>query len=202
MSLVALEGLLQKIHLYANEPASHDRGESVRSAGESLGKPTPFSSTDKRSGLSLVETSLKVIRKRLRFLRQVGIGYLHLNRPTGTLSAGEAQRIQLASLLGSELTALTILVDEPSRGMHPAELEALREALQELRDEGNTLIILDSAVSRRHFEIYTDKHKWYVRDLNSRHGTFVNGFRIETMELEDGDRIRVGNMQLVFKDGS
>ena len=70
------------------------------------------------------------------------------------------------------------------------------------RSAGNTLIILDSAVSRRHFEIYTDKHKWYVRDLNSRHGTFVNGFRIETMELEDGDRIRVGNMQLVFKDGS
>ena len=94
-------------------------------------------------GLSLVETSLKVILKRLRFLRKVGIGYLHLNRPTGTLSAGEAQRIQLASLLGSELTALTILVDEPSRGMHPAELEALRDALQELRDEGNTVIVVE-----------------------------------------------------------
>jgi excinuclease ABC subunit A len=95
------------------------------------------------AGMPLVETSLKVIRKRLRFLRQVGIGYLHLNRPTGTLSAGEAQRIQLASLLGSELTALTILVDEPSRGMHPSELEALREALQELRDEGNTVIVVE-----------------------------------------------------------
>jgi excinuclease ABC subunit A len=94
-------------------------------------------------GLSLVETSMKVIRKRLRFLRQVGIGYLHLNRPTGTLSAGEAQRIQLASLLGSELTALTILVDEPSRGMHPCELEALREALQELCDEGNTIVVVE-----------------------------------------------------------
>jgi excinuclease ABC subunit A len=93
--------------------------------------------------LSLVETSLKIIRKRLRFLRQVGIGYLNLNRPTGTLSAGEAQRIQLASLLGSELTALTILIDEPSRGMHPSELEALRAALQELRDEGNTVIVVE-----------------------------------------------------------
>jgi excinuclease ABC subunit A len=90
-----------------------------------------------------VETSLRVILKRLRFLRKVGIGYLHLNRPTGTLSAGEAQRIQLASLLGSALTALTILVDEPSRGMHPAELEALREALGELRDEGNTVIVVE-----------------------------------------------------------
>ena len=93
--------------------------------------------------LPLVETSLQVILKRLRFLRKVGIGYLHLNRPTGTLSAGEAQRIQLASLLGSELTALTILVDEPSRGMHPTELEALRDALWELRDEGNTVIIVE-----------------------------------------------------------
>jgi excinuclease ABC subunit A len=92
---------------------------------------------------SILETSLNMIRKRLRFLCQVGIGYLHLNRPTGTLSAGEAQRIQLASLLGSELTALTILVDEPSRGMHPSELEALRDALQELRDEGNTVIVVE-----------------------------------------------------------
>jgi excinuclease ABC subunit A len=92
---------------------------------------------------SFVETSLEVIRRRLRFLRQVGLGYLHLNRPTGTLSAGEAQRIQLASLLGSELTSLTILVDEPSRGMHPRELEALREALLEMRDEGNTVIVVE-----------------------------------------------------------
>ncbi len=90
-----------------------------------------------------VETSLQVIGKRLRFLRQVGIGYLHLDRPTGSLSAGEAQRIQLASLLGSEMTALTILVDEPSRGLHPRELEALCGALLELRDEGNTVIVVE-----------------------------------------------------------
>ncbi|MFX1404598.1 MAG: hypothetical protein ACFE9D_09040 [Promethearchaeota archaeon] len=93
--------------------------------------------------IPLVDTSLDIIRRRLRFMRQVGIGYLHLNRPIGTLSAGEAQRIQLASLLGSGLTSLTILVDEPSRGMHPSELEALLEALQELRDEGNTVIVVE-----------------------------------------------------------
>ncbi|MFN2212752.1 MAG: hypothetical protein ACK2UE_06740 [Anaerolineales bacterium] len=91
----------------------------------------------------LIEISVRVIRKRLRFIRQVGIGYLHLNRPAGTLSAGEAQRIQLASLLGSELTGLTILVDEPSRGMHPSELEALRDAMQELCQAGNTIIIVE-----------------------------------------------------------
>jgi excinuclease ABC subunit A len=95
------------------------------------------------SGTPLVETSLGIVPRRLRFLRQVGIGYLHLNRPTGTLSAGEAQRIQLASLLGSGLTSLTILVDEPSRGMHPSELEALLDALQELRDEGNTVVVVE-----------------------------------------------------------
>ncbi len=96
-----------------------------------------------KSHSPLIETSLRIIRKRLQFLRKVGLGYLHLNRPTGTLSAGEAQRIQLASLLGSDLTSLTILVDEPSRGMHPSELEALREALQELCNEGNTVIIVE-----------------------------------------------------------
>jgi excinuclease ABC subunit A len=99
--------------------------------------PTPLSE------IPLVETNLKIARRRLRFLCQVGLGYLHLNRPTGTLSAGEAQRIQLASLLGSGLTSLTILIDEPSRGMHPSELEALLEALQELRDEGNTVIVVE-----------------------------------------------------------
>jgi excinuclease ABC subunit A len=93
--------------------------------------------------IAMIETSLKIALRRLRFLRQVGLGYLNLNRPTGTLSAGEAQRIQLASLLGSELTSLTILVDEPSRGIHPSELEALREALWELRDGGNTVIVVE-----------------------------------------------------------
>jgi excinuclease ABC subunit A len=93
--------------------------------------------------IPLTQTSLNIARRRLGFLRQVGLAYLHLNRPTGTLSAGEAQRIQLASLLGSGLTSLTILIDEPSRGMHPSELEALREALRELRDEGNTVIVVE-----------------------------------------------------------
>lgn len=91
----------------------------------------------------MIRSLLAAARRRVRFLEQVGLGYLHLNRPTGTLSAGEAQRIQLASLLGSELTALTVLLDEPSRGMHPRELEALQEALEELREKGNTLIVVE-----------------------------------------------------------
>jgi excinuclease ABC subunit A len=79
---------------------------------------------------------LRTARQRLGFLIQVGLGYLNLDRPSGTLSAGEAQRIRLASLLGSGLTSLTVLLDEPTRGLHPAEVEALLIALQALRDEG------------------------------------------------------------------
>jgi excinuclease ABC subunit A len=61
----------------------------------------------------------------------------------GTLSAGEAQRIRLASLLGSGLTALTLLLDEPTRGLHPCEVDALIGALTRLRDEGNTVIVVE-----------------------------------------------------------
>jgi excinuclease ABC subunit A len=95
------------------------------------------------SATSLIFSSLETILKRLRFLVHVGLSYLNLNRVSGTLSAGEAQRIRLAGLLGSELTSLTILLDEPSRGMHPSEVEALISTLKELRDLGNTVIIVE-----------------------------------------------------------
>jgi excinuclease ABC subunit A len=121
------------------ERSMHQLNEMPLEELEELLKTVP----DPPPEIPLAKTSLNVARRRLRFLRQVGLGYLHLNRPTGTLSAGEAQRIQLASLLGSDLTSLTILIDEPSRGMHPSELEALKRALQELRDEGNTVIIAE-----------------------------------------------------------
>ena len=91
----------------------------------------------------LAGSSLHTILKRLRFLQQVGLGYLHLNRVSGTLSAGEAQRVKLAGLLGSGLTSLTVLIDEPTRGMHPSEVEALVAALMELRNEGNTVIAVE-----------------------------------------------------------
>ncbi len=87
--------------------------------------------------------SLKTACSRVQFLNQVGLGYLHLNRITGTLSAGEAQRVQLAGLLGSGLTSLTILLDEPTRGLHPSEVSSLLSALMELRDEGNTIIVIE-----------------------------------------------------------
>jgi excinuclease ABC subunit A len=87
--------------------------------------------------------SRRTVLTRLRFLLRVGLGYLHLNRVSGTLAAGEAQRVKLAGLLGSELTSLTVLVDEPSRGMHPSEVKAMVEALWELRSAGNTVIAVE-----------------------------------------------------------
>jgi excinuclease ABC subunit A len=66
-----------------------------------------------------------------------------LNRIAASLSAGEAQRVRLAGVLGSGLTSLTIVLDEPSRGLHPSELEALLEALVELRDMGNTILMVE-----------------------------------------------------------
>ena len=89
------------------------------------------------------QNSFYTIRKRLCFLEQVGLGYLHLNRVSATLSAGEAQRVKLAGLLGSGLTSLTVLLDEPTRGLHPREVKALVEALKELRNEGNTVIVVE-----------------------------------------------------------
>ena len=91
----------------------------------------------------LVAPGHATISNRLRFLVQVGLGYLHLDRVSATLSAGEAQRIKLAGLLGSGLTSLTLLLDEPSRGLHPSEVGALANALHDLRDAGNTVIVVE-----------------------------------------------------------
>jgi excinuclease ABC subunit A len=87
--------------------------------------------------------SLRVVHRRLAFLARVGLDYLHLDRASATLSAGEVQRVKLASLLGAELTGMTVLLDEPSRGLHPREVEALGAALAELRDAGNTAVFVD-----------------------------------------------------------
>ena len=89
------------------------------------------------------EESLTVLIRRLDFLVKVGLGYLNLRRPTGTLSAGEAQRIRLAGLLGSRLTNMTVILDEPTRGMHPSEVNALLACLKELSSSGNTVLVVE-----------------------------------------------------------
>lgn len=87
--------------------------------------------------------SFKKMNTRLQFLIEVGLGYICSSRYIWTLSAGEAQRIRLASLLGSGLNSLTVLLDEPTRGLHPSEVDQLIKALNHLRDEGNTVIIVE-----------------------------------------------------------
>jgi excinuclease ABC subunit A len=88
-------------------------------------------------------SSLHTALRRLRFLLQVGLGYLNLQRVSATLSAGEAQRVKLAGILGSGLTSLTVILDEPSRGLHPSEAQALLGALNELCEDGNTVIVVE-----------------------------------------------------------
>ncbi|MFD5682632.1 excinuclease ABC subunit UvrA [Streptomyces bacillaris] len=84
-----------------------------------------------------------VALRRLGFLGRVGLGHLHLDRTANTLSAGELQRVRLTALLGAELTGMTVLLDEPSRGLHPREVDVLGQVLEELRDQGNTVILVD-----------------------------------------------------------
>ncbi len=92
---------------------------------------------------SICRPNFETAVKRLHFLLKVGLGYLHLNRVSATLSAGEAERVKLAGILGSNLTSLTVLLDEPSRGLHPSEVDSLVETLKELRDEENTVIVVE-----------------------------------------------------------
>jgi excinuclease ABC subunit A len=86
---------------------------------------------------------LKEIRARLRFLRDVGLGYLTLDRPAPSLSGGEGQRIRLASQIGSELTGVIYVLDEPSIGLHQRDNRKLLQALQHLRDIGNTVVVVE-----------------------------------------------------------
>lgn len=89
------------------------------------------------------ELIIKEIKARLRFLLNVGLGYLTLSRSSGTLSGGEAQRIRLATQIGSGLTGVLYILDEPSIGLHQRDNEKLLNTLVNLRDLGNTLIVVE-----------------------------------------------------------
>ena len=86
---------------------------------------------------------LKEINERLNFLLNVGLNYLNLSRESGTLSGGEAQRIRLASQIGSGLTGVLYVLDEPSIGLHQRDNKKLIKALKKLRDLGNTVIVVE-----------------------------------------------------------
>jgi excinuclease ABC subunit A len=98
--------------------------------------------TDQRSRPVLDELRPE-IEERMRFLSHVGLGYLGLNRATATLSGGEAQRIRLAAQLGSNLSGVLYVLDEPSIGLHARDNAKLIESLAQLRARGNTLVIVE-----------------------------------------------------------
>ncbi len=91
----------------------------------------------------IADVILKEIHARLNFLKNVGLAYLNLSRSAGTLSGGESQRIRLATQIGSGLTGVLYILDEPSIGLHQRDNEKLLRTLLDLRDLGNTLIVVE-----------------------------------------------------------
>ncbi len=102
------------------------------------GKPI-LTPNEKTIALQIV----KEIDSRLGFLRDIGLGYLTLDRPSSTLSGGEMQRIRLASMIGSGLMGVLYVCDEPTIGLHPADIHRLITAMKKLRDLGNTVISVE-----------------------------------------------------------
>lgn len=92
---------------------------------------------------AIAQEILKEIRERLQFLTNVGLDYLSLDRESGTLSGGEAQRIRLATQIGAGLVGVLYVLDEPSIGLHQRDNEKLLHTLQELRDLGNTVVVVE-----------------------------------------------------------
>ncbi len=93
--------------------------------------------------MKISELVIKEIKNRLNFLKNVGLEYLTMSRMSGTLSGGEAQRIRLATQIGSRLTGVLYVLDEPSIGLHQKDNEKLINSLLEMRDLGNTLIVVE-----------------------------------------------------------
>ena len=103
---------------------------------------TVLSRLDSRDSLIAAEI-IKEISTRLRFLCDVGLHYLQLNRASATLSGGESQRIRLATQLGSELVNVLYILDEPSIGLHQSDNHRLIESLKRLRDASNSIIVVE-----------------------------------------------------------
>jgi len=144
----------------SNRPCSACGGQRVRRealgvriGGKSIAEATGlsveaalsfFDELDlKGSEATIAAELLKEIRSRLRFLRDVGLGYLTLDRPAPSLSGGEGQRIRLASQIGSELTGVIYVLDEPSIGLHQRDNRKLLAALKHLRDIGNSVVVVE-----------------------------------------------------------
>lgn len=131
------EALAVKI---AGQDISQASELSIRKARDWFGE---IEDTLSPKNKQIAERILKEIRERLKFLVDVGLDYLTLDRASGTLSGGESQRIRLASQIGSGLTGVLYVLDEPSIGLHQRDNTRLLDSLQGLRDLGNTVIIVE-----------------------------------------------------------
>ncbi len=116
---------------------------SLMSIGEALRWFQSIAPTLSDKDREIADRILREIEERLGFLNNVGLEYLALNRKSGTLSGGESQRIRLASQIGSGLTGVLYVLDEPSIGLHQRDNNRLLETLQNLRDLGNTVIVVE-----------------------------------------------------------
>jgi len=155
------EGARSELEEYmSTRPCPHCRGArlrpealAVRVGGLNIAEVTSLSVreayrffTDLNLGereQAIAHQILKEIKARLQFLLNVGLGYLTLDRAAGTLSGGEAQRIRLATQIGSGLVGVLYVLDEPSIGLHQRDNQRLIETLKQLRDLGNTLIVVE-----------------------------------------------------------
>lgn len=126
---------------------------AVKLGGKTLHELTQMSITESRHFFSaltfsqeetlIAKTSLEEIQRRLHFLDYVGLHYLTLHRTAPTLSGGESQRVRLASQIGSGLVGITYVLDEPSIGLHPKDNHKLIHTLKQLRDLGNTVLVVE-----------------------------------------------------------
>ena len=154
------------------------------------------------------ESILKEIIDRLAFLRDVGLGYLSLERRAGTLSGGEAQRIRLASQIGSRLAGVLYILDEPSIGLHQRDNQKLINTLLELRDLGNSLIVVehdtDTILAADHVLdmgpgagihgghiVYNGDVQGLLENSKSATGAYLSG-RLEIKTPENRRKIRIG----------
>ena len=128
---------------------------AVKIGGEHIGALVKYSISEALAWINDINSDLtaqkseiaaaiiKEIKERLGFLVNVGLNYLTLSRNSGTLSGGESQRIRLASQIGSGLTGVLYVLDEPSIGLHQRDNDRLLETLKNLRDQGNTVIVVE-----------------------------------------------------------
>ncbi|MGX6961367.1 excinuclease ABC subunit UvrA [Vagococcus xieshaowenii] len=149
MRLYMTELPCQSCHGYRLNP----QALSVKVGGKHIGELSSLAINDSLAFIRSIELSeknqmiarpiFKELNDRLTFLINVGLDYLNLSRASGTLSGGEAQRIRLATQIGSNLSGVLYILDEPSIGLHQRDNDRLIESLRQMRDLGNTLIVVE-----------------------------------------------------------